>query len=689
MKTNQWIQDVQKIIGCEAPELLCVLAEIATEDNGRGFFARKCQSKILECMESVKLFLGEIRRSAQDFTLHDITHCINVIDFMGQMLVDVKKLNPAEISFFIYSALLHDIGMVKLPEEDITINDLREDHGDRSARFICERVLVDNGGTSLSFGEYDSIYMEYLPSICASHMQEFSFVEKLPQSYILDGMDIDMSLCAILLRVADAMDLKRSRAPYQLYRFLINRSVSPDHWKKHMSISNCQINEKGIYRVDGICHDEVAHRCLYNHLDMIESEIEKVFKWKNGIHPRLKLKSHLVQRNINTQGYEMWNHSFSMDIIKITNLFMGEKLYGDKKLGLREIIQNSIDACMVRNEMNNNLETKRDYTYRPEISIVFDKNNNQVIIRDNGIGMNDYIVENYFLNIGNSYYSSRNFRKLNLKYSPSGYFGIGFLACFMLSDDIYVYTSHWQENTEYKFHFIKNDKFVTKTKNMHTFLGTEIRLNLDQFIQPFENYSSDPLKVRKCYVDKIADFLYHTFWNLEINKISSDVLVCSVRTSSFLNFVKERINEKVFYNIDISKYLKDFEGIIRLRSNKLFEVMKNINNISEKGPLEALEKGEIIINNDIKKILPFIKRFYIYDEDEEIFREILDNNIDEFNSVVLFPAEESTINEIILWNKNIKKIISDYRNNMNGWNCLFLREYFGDKDINTTLQLLS
>ncbi|MDE6639611.1 MAG: ATP-binding protein, partial [Acetatifactor sp.] len=523
MRINQWIQDVQRVIGCEAPELLCVLAKIAKEDNSRGLFARKCQSKILECMEDVKLFLGEIRRSAQDFTLHDITHCINVIDFMGQSLTDINVLNPAEISFFIYSALLHDIGMVKLPDEDTSLENIREDHGNRSARFIRERVLVNNDGTPFSFGEYDYIYMEYLPSICASHMQEFSFVEKLPQSYILDGMEVDMSLCAILLRVADAMDLKHNRAPYLLYQFLINRSVSPDHWKKHMLISNCQVNERGVYRVDGICHDEAVHRCLYNHLDSVESEIEKVFKWKNGTHPRLRLSSHLVHRNVETDGYKMWHHSFEMDVLKITNLFMGEQLYGDRKLGLREIIQNSIDACLVREEINKSLDIKQDYAYEPEIYIIFDWENNQIILRDNGTGMNDYIIENFFLNIGASYYSSKDFKEKNLNYSPLGFFGIGFLATFMLSDDVYVRTSHWQEDVEYEFHFIKSDRFVTKTERQKTFSGTEIRLNLDQFIEVFDvhgtlNFTDISL------IQAIGSFIDGNFWNLDIAHLQNNVM---------------------------------------------------------------------------------------------------------------------------------------------------------------------
>lgn len=682
MATNHWINDTKTIIGCEPPQLFKVLAKLAVEDSDRGLFARNSYTKILECMKDVKYFLGEIRRDAQDFTLHDLTHCINVIDFMGQMLVDVEKINPAEISFFIYSALLHDIGMVKLPEEDISLSEIREDHGDRSARFIRDRRISTNNGKQLDFGEWDEVYMEYLPLICASHMQEFSFVEKLPESIFIDDMEIDISLCAILLRLADAMDLKRNRAPYQLYQFVVNRSISEEHWKKHIAISSCRIDERGIYRVDGICHDEAVHRCLYNHLDMIESEIEKVFRWKNETHARLSLKIHLVHRNIKTDTYKMWNHSFSMDILKITNLFMGEQLYGDKKVGLREIIQNSIDACMIRDEINKSLGTNQDYTYKPEIYIIFDWNNNQLIIRDNGTGMNNYIIQNFFLNIGASYYSTRDFEKKNLKYNPSGYFGIGFLACFMLSDDVYVRTAHWQENMEYEFHFKKNDKFVTKTEKPKTFSGTEIRLNLDQVKQIFDISEINP-------DESIIEFIYTYFWNLRIYQKDNNTLLCSVQTNSFKEFAIEILEKESGYNIDISEYLQDVEGIIHLENSELFRTMKCLTKIKETNPLDAIKKGELSFSNKISDCLTFIKQFYTYNNDTGRIEEYKEDDKTEFFTFLFFPTDESIIkthnlrrNETELEEEEIKEYFSLYN-----WNCLCLNKSGPEHDYKIRLRI--
>ena len=676
MEDNLWIQDIEKVIGCEAPELLHILAKIAKENSHRGTFARKCQSKILECMESVKIFLGEIRRDAQDYTLHDLCHSINVISFMGQLLANLSEINPAEISFFIYSALFHDIGMVKLKNETISVEDVRENHGDRSAEFIRNKIILNSNDVPLGFGEWEAVYMEYLPLICASHMQEFSCVEKLPRSYMLDGMEVDISLCAILLRLADAMDLNRNRAPYQLVRFLEDRSVSPTHWQKHMSITNCQVDENGIYRVDGNCHDELTHRCLYNHLDMIELEIEKVFRWTNGPHPRLRLESHLVNRNINPNGYKIWNHTFTMDMLKISNLFMGEQLYGDKRLGFREIIQNSLDACFVRDEMNKSLGCSQDYTYVPQILIIFDRDHNQAIIRDNGTGMNDYIIRNYFLNIGASFYSSRDFDKLNIKYSPAGYFGIGFLACFMLSDDVYVKTSHWQDEVEYELHFIKNDKFVTKTERRKSFSGTEIRLNLNQFLEVFERPNSDDFISNSPMTaeDNIIDFLEKTFWNINISWMENNVILCSIKTISFLKFAQEATDSDYGYHIDLSEYLEGIEGILRLSDGHLYHAAKRLAGINNLNALDAIKNGDINISNNVKKSFPFIKHFYTFDGN---FREIV-NDANEYNMFIFFPAKDSKIEMDKTKRKELEASYLELSelSRLFNWNCLCLKDSF-------------
>ena len=82
-------------------------------------------------------------------------------------------------------------------------------------------------------------------------------------------------------------------------------------------------------------------------------------------------------------------------------------LYGDRPfIGLRELIQNAIDAC---NEKYT-LESGQDPIFQSVpygIKIEINLSNKTLEISDNGIGMNEEIIKNYFLKIGSSYrYSS-------------------------------------------------------------------------------------------------------------------------------------------------------------------------------------------------------------------------------------------------------------------------------------------
>lgn len=58
--------------------------------------------------------------------------------------------------------------------------------------------------------------------------------------------------------------------------------------------------------------------------------------------------------------------------------------------------------------------------------------------------MDEYIIENYLLKIGNSFYNSRDFyRKQSqwgVSYTPISQFGIGILSCFIIGSRIEIVT---------------------------------------------------------------------------------------------------------------------------------------------------------------------------------------------------------------------------------------------------------
>jgi HSP90 family molecular chaperone len=159
---------------------------------------------------------------------------------------------------------------------------------------------------------------------------------------------------------------------------------------------------------------------------------------------------------------------------------MGTSLYKDKTVALRELLQNSIDACRCRKA--------KEAEYEGKISYQLVKENTdegeirKIIVEDNGVGMDDYVIENYFMRIGKSYYQSRDFKKESIQFSPISVFGIGILSCFMMADRIEVETL--KEGREPRKVEIENysDYFVTR-RGSRTEIGTTITLFLKDDVE--------------------------------------------------------------------------------------------------------------------------------------------------------------------------------------------------------------
>lgn len=105
----------------------------------------------------------------------------------------------------------------------------------------------------------------------------------------------------------------------------------------------------------------------------------------------------------------------------------------DPRYGIREVLQNAIDACKERKILE--LKNGRDYT--PQINVFINRQDNTIVISDNGIGMDEDIIINYFLISGASFRNSEEWSKhfttddISL-ISRTGKFGIGALAIFLI-----------------------------------------------------------------------------------------------------------------------------------------------------------------------------------------------------------------------------------------------------------------
>lgn len=111
---------------------------------------------------------------------------------------------------------------------------------------------------------------------------------------------------------------------------------------------------------------------------------------------------------------------------------LGNDLYDSPLAMLRENIQNSYDAILERMRV--------DVDFMPSIDITI--NNNQIIIKDNGIGMNENILANNYWKAGNS---SKN-NPESIAAGVVGHFGIGALANFGVCTKLgNRYTALWRK----------------------------------------------------------------------------------------------------------------------------------------------------------------------------------------------------------------------------------------------------
>ncbi len=475
---------------------------------------------IINAVRIIEPVLSRIPEIFPNYTLHDIDHSIRVLEYIYDLIPKISDLSHLDITLFIYSALLHDIGMYATKEEIDSIKAdkveftdykfseilkknnnneqaalqyyLRSVHAKRSNIFLREHILQYLNVPS----QPATNFAEDISLVCESHNENVSWLKRNLKEKKEKGVYIySPLLCALLLRLGDLLDFDSQRTPPILHKLINPQGISSEEWKKHFIIENkkkvkndADLNMKKIV-LYGSCTEPVIHRKLLKYIDLINSEIQNAVFMTEGIDEAYKLRiKHPTENRIEAKGYTISDQKLNIDYIAITNLLMGEKIYGSKTYGLREVLQNSIDACKVYAEMKLKNKKTWDEEYKPMISIVLNEADNNVIIKDNGIGMSYEIINKYFINIGKSYYTSDDFILRGFKYTPIGNFGIGFLSCFMLSNNVRVKTRYFMDHKCFILDLTKDDEYlcINEEENV-TFNGTEIILDYQEFMSVFEN----------------------------------------------------------------------------------------------------------------------------------------------------------------------------------------------------------
>lgn len=690
---------------------------------------QKRESKYLEGINKVYKYASEllpkINRIFANYTGHGVEHSVNVMDYMYDLVTDISKMSDLEITCLIDAALLHDIGMAaneeeiasikrdaliyhgrkysviydKYQDENIALQEcVRPVHGERALQHIMQmkkELFVIPEFTNCNF-------QEELAKICQAHtMNQEWLLQNLDYSQVKGKDELNAQYVAMLLRVADYLDIDERRAPIELYRFLAPVGFGDEEWRQHYIIENREKVVKGdasgsssivLY---GNCNDAKIHRKFLRYLSGISEELlwctsytRKHFKEKYWI-----LLQPQIDNRIVTKGFEISDLKMQMDYHAVMTLLMGENVYGDRRCGLRELMQNAMDACRVMAEEAEHMEKYRYVPYLPEIQVILDYKAGKMIVMDNGIGMGDDVLTKYFLNIGRSYYRSDEFLFQGKSYRPIGTFGIGFLACFMLSDSVVVETKHYMQQEGFTIELEKDSEFVCKKDcvSMIRDSGTAIILNLESVLAAFDGKE-----------ESIKGYLERTFldqgvqvWLIAIDSVRreenlkleglEDRNPNGIKLDSYLNGISacwefqfdgikvskkfsdlfpERIymdEEQIYavYDYETGKLcLKDMEGeeLIKYIENDQIMVLKIIGiKEEEKGGYEACKQWDSLIDflpSSASKAIYFPIKY-----DESLCEYYEKDNFYYNKSGVIWHVVRNQLEKYVFGNGGINKIL--------------------------------
>lgn len=326
---------------------------------------------------------------------------------------------------------------------------------------------------------------EGIVEICMCHSKDFKEVLQLES--IADGIvgdDFHPRFIAAMLRLGDLLDLDNNRFPLWFARAAAqNRSLIPQlsvlHYHKHNAVSHLLITDKRIaIRADCTSKNEgfETANLIYQWTSLLQREcLDLRLNWEQiapegfGMPP----SEPNIKIFVNGKPFRSTSKKMQMQMSqeRVMNLLEGTSIYRDKYVGIREVIQNAVDASLLKlwEDITQNVYLKYNLSKNDAISglkltdivrgrwqsifsdyditveVIKDMKEDQILIvvKDKGIGIALDDID-YIADIGSSKENNTRLRKLMEDMpawmKPSGVFGIGLQSVFQLTDCIEFYT---------------------------------------------------------------------------------------------------------------------------------------------------------------------------------------------------------------------------------------------------------
>lgn len=391
-------------------------------------------------------YLSEARRFGQD-----------------KLLAIFGKTDPYDVT---------RLDLSNLTERDyFLIGEFVRRHHTRFAHEVALRGVPRAEGLPLQLTDLDHDFKDMSGLVARSHgMSIRSTAEYITQKYGLfaEYKNVKLPFLMAVLRISDYVQVKSERALQTLLSVKELRSpVSRQEWRNHAAVQDVSLrhNDPEALYVQAIPVDVITYLRLEALLRDIQRELDESWATLGEVYGRLNDLSKLgllirrVRSNLDSKDKFSRNVSYlpikarfdssGPDLLK---LLVGPLYNYEYKVGIRELLQNAVDACKELIDLKRTTPSiVDDGNSQPSVKVLITENEDGtgwIEVSDNGIGMAVDTVTQYFLIAGASFRNSDVWKKQHtdeagqVKVTRGGRFGVGALAAFLLGDEITVTTRH-------------------------------------------------------------------------------------------------------------------------------------------------------------------------------------------------------------------------------------------------------
>lgn len=372
-------------------------------------------AKLSEIEEKAKSVLTYTAAAFPYYTPHDFHHSSTVEENLNWLIPDAVKheLNEWEIFFLLVAAWLHDWGMVCKSGED-----------PKEVREIHHRRTEDNFEKMHQLLGLDGNQGRIIGRIARGHRAEDLRGELFERQIYSANVHIDIRFLAAILRLADECDVTNSRVPEIIYYSLSPKGISEEHFKSHLSIGGIGKYVEHKIEINAVAYEPKASQTLDKLREKIQTEVDHV----KGILAERKIPIEYVELHVDARGFIDKPIGFRLDEARVTQLLIGEHLYSRKDVAVRELLENSVDACRARTDGST------------QIRIFLE--DNKLVVQDNGIGIDYETAYKFLAQKGFSYYRSEEFKRTarGSSFDPISRWGLGILSCFLIASEVCIHT---------------------------------------------------------------------------------------------------------------------------------------------------------------------------------------------------------------------------------------------------------